>query len=362
MLRELIARHFASHRAFAMVVSLSPGRVSQIVGGLDASLSYASASQLIGAFKGSSERDRLYEAWIRTYAPPIQRFESDEVECVLSNISNRIADGELRTVIAELRGLQGHHDSCDNHRVSVEVGVPLVELLYLSDRRIEGIALARKLSEVAKTLGEPILIADTLRLAALGLRHVRLEGPNGAIVAFEHLHSFLRAQPDYLYRTDRSWQDHQASFARDYALLGWELLRQSGSSMEFAEHGLAGVLGQMKRQADRSTNALEFGVAARLYGALGDPDRAWRALEKARNNDRSPDTSIANVSLLLDSARIYSVAGETNLANETIERVLDLADAQGYLHYHREAIRLQLSLHGCREDEKTSGNSKVGFI
>ncbi|MBX3119694.1 MAG: helix-turn-helix domain-containing protein [Fimbriimonadaceae bacterium] len=347
-LRLLARRRYASLAAFSAVAGLSPGRISQIVKGTYPNLSYQTLETLLRAFPDIAEKEALYQAWIRDYAPspietelPTAGATDDEIwgflEC-RNSLYELGKIGNVRDATGSLWHELAHQPS--RQELAYHCGKIHVETSSHTERHRQAIHVSRELQNLATSAYEPAWVASALWQEAISTYPVDPDSPRYSRSAMSRLGRYLS---DWQPRTDRERSLHRTLFQtylRDRLIALEELYRhgvRNRSLLEYQLAALQSVLPEIEIGVDfKGTKEVE----ARALIALGRLDEASDALEAAAQ----PGDTYNSLKVAVTTARLHVADKDADGAFQILAQWVPIAETQSLYHYRSQLVSIEQSL------------------
>ncbi|MBS1703669.1 MAG: hypothetical protein JST12_18545 [Armatimonadetes bacterium] len=330
VLRAAIKEEFGTSKAFAAALGVSPGRVSQLIGGPDA-VDASTLTSILKAFQIHHLRESLHSAWIREFAP-----------MPTENLRLHTSEGLLVTVDQGRIGLPSRQiakmlDQQRETEQDFELWFALSErLVHFHNRRCESSSALNLLSQMEQRALE---VQDSFRVAkVLWMRSVALRNLGVSWKILEEAGNQASAYRSAVEptRADSRWRELAANAERDAAL----------SILAGVESGNLGrvALDRAIELLDRSESRIDdlalyyFGqeARARITLALGNLAKTEDLLEDLQTEGTKHHFDLTERLAFL-SAGVNLHRGKTEEATEGLGELMRQSQAKGNLHHARKA-------------------------
>jgi len=333
-LRKAIKSDFGSAKAFAKVLGVSEGRVSQIASGQD-DINPETLARVLNALHSVESQERVHAAWISECAP-LPRFDDQRLapEAILSEVQRLWQNG------FPARGLalaKGQRQLTSDSTLWYELTSLIAKVALTLEKKAEATTVLREMEVQARKDNERTHLLTALYLKGCVLRNSdRITADQIDAVRKPALELAYGHDPDH---KDEVWRQHKADLDRDFALHVLALY-------EFRNLP-SGALPEAKKAVQRSIDATDFSstrylgleVRARLEVALHEPFAAEETIESMDGVDH---TDLADLAEKLDilRARIAIERGEREEAVALLSSVAEACFARMNFHHFRVADRL----------------------
>jgi len=282
-LRAAIKAQFGTSRQFGIAISVTEGRVSQILSGAEI-VSQHSLEQILKVFPDLETQECLHTAWISTFVTsPLEKLDELDLttrsEMVLANLDMLIASGKAKQCVSMLATCRAQ---AQDMSLKFRLTHALINLNLYLDRSASALRLSKELAEEALRLGEASWIAVGLFTSANAGRISTTLDTKEVIRMHEELGRFVsdwnpKDLPTLTYKNEL-----KGAIVRDRALT---LLSMSNRKGILTEHLVEANQSMMRLVRDTDglsskVHALE--VQARLLLALGNVFGSEEALEEVR--------------------------------------------------------------------------------
>jgi hypothetical protein len=349
VLRALVREQWGTQIRFAQEIGFDETWVAKVIRGDQESLTYASLQRLLSGLKGTERQERLYQAWLTTYAPSPganqapDSWDSDEtIVAYAGSVHELISGGKvLETYQALGRLWKALAQDPKRQHARLAVGSAYVETAQQLDRISVALSVSQEMIATARSMMEPALMARALWLRGVSLRLVRPRKLAAVEKAFCDLSHFLSA-----------WHPASAQEREIHSGFSHVLLRdQVLSAIDIVQAGKADkeVLARRTRVLlDRSTEleqvaetGLANEVAARAMIVAGMPDDAVPSLHVAA---KCAVDKVCELKVIISQVQLLQATGDVAQASDRLGVALDLADEYRLVHHRQKLASIQRGL------------------
>jgi plasmid maintenance system antidote protein VapI len=343
VLRGAIKQCFGTSRAFAGVLGVTEGRVSQILSGAE-SIAAPTLEEILAAFQDIGVQDQIHEAWVNTFAPsPLNLTSELESEALarrlLDGFSELVGGGKARPLLSSFGGMI---PSLADPDLRFRVLRAETDLALFLDRPTLARDISLMMLREAKEAQSNKWIATALFTLATSARLDRGLTTPHLLKYHDDFSQFMGAwtpKPDELPAFEQLSQ--AAIRDRGLALL---LAAESGKASPNGLNAVTDPIRKMiKSLQSPSDRAIALEVLGRLLTAQGALFAAEDTLEEASSTvqdvsyDHRPKTRILN-------ARIRIARRELDEANELLLSVIEVSYEIDDIHHGSIGERLRTRL------------------
>ena len=350
-LRALAREEYGNQAAYARRLSIDPSRITQLVRGLDERPTYPLIETLMGGFALAESKQRLYEAWLASYAPsPLDQatpepWDSDEqIQHFAWQMYVLVPAGRSLSVFQSLQRLwRALEPDPRRFRSALLVGRTLCEISYDLDRPLVGFGVSQRMLRIAQSASDAEWMAMSWWLESLAVRLSYPDQIDRADRLLGHLASFLSDwNPTGVGKSKRA--EMIQAVKRDAVLIGWTAESQrKESAQSMIGHRVQPLQDSIPSLENPLSVGLAYEAVARAQLLVGSFDDAAESLAagQAAMGNASPQNQLK---FLISELRLRLATNEHRHLWDRYSAGLDLADAHGLVHYRHRLRGLQLDI------------------
>lgn len=346
-LRSLIRETWKTQKRFAEAIGVDETWVAKVIRGDQESLTYASFTRMLVGFPLLAEQERLYLAWVSTFAPspaetnvPTGGSLDEELIRFARSVHDRISAGRLNSTHKLLSQVW---DDLQKSGRTAEVRLALGEALVQTAQHLDRIDLARRLSielfEIARSENDPGWMARTLWLGGVTARLQRPRNLGEADQSLADLASYLESWRPKGADSLRLREELRRTQRRDHVLSAGDIARGLGSTHLLSKR-VASLESRTSEVSEPAEQALTAEVLARSHIVLGQLDSAENWLKRS-------DIAVAGnagthkVKRLICAVQLSLAMSRIEQAEELLWSAADTIERFGFVHHRVKLATLE---------------------
>lgn len=339
VLRRAIQAEFGSNKAFAQALGVSPGRVSQIIGGPE-SVDPATLAKLLKAFSSLLNQTVVYEAWVREFAPPPVEeglaLDSEDARQQAIGLwhGDRPAEG--------LRLAEVHRQHVTDPQLWQELSSVALMINLRLGRRGEALKIARELEERSRADQEAGYLLTATWMRFLALRNLDRAPLKLIHRAYQDAVSLAYAR-EPLGDWKGRWLAKRLELQRDFALQVLTIAERKPVDDETLAEAMQVVNATLGRWEDPAAETMGLEVRARIEVVLGQLSKAEDTLDEVESRRWHTSTELRDKANLV-RARIAIERGELEEARFLLQAIADACLERGNVHHFQIADQLLAEL------------------